>query len=247
MQRQTMIAAACLQLALAASAAGFDYSSYRATKADVRTLEQGLSEALKMESELFPQGIGGVDIVLYDSRHVWLWSRSQRSLPKIGGFKGYTVYKVEHSGVVDARNMHGCRGSVSPLAEVALGRENVAEHVFECSPQSPWAVYHAKRSIYSDRDGYLTTITHEFGHQYLEQHGWNTPVVKRMWPEVRRLDHPKPYSVMGEAFATWCELRAARKLHPAFFAKLKADSSGPNRDPHVLGQKVALKFLDPSR
>lgn len=241
-----MILAALCAL-LTASAAALDYASYRATPADIATLEAGLAGAFKVQKELFPAGIGEVDVVLYDAKHVWLWSRKERSLPKVRSWRGYSVYRVAHDGLVDAANMHGCRGGLSPFVELALGRENLAAHSFECSPFSPWVPFHrAKRgSIYHDREGYLATVVHEFAHQYHLEHGDN-PVAHRIWEQVKGLDHPKPYAVISEGYAIWCELMASRRLYPAFFEKLKGDLSGPPQDPHVLGQKYALRLLRPS-
>ncbi|MBI3505014.1 MAG: hypothetical protein HY059_09250 [Proteobacteria bacterium] len=223
-----------------------DYASYVAGPEDLLALQDGMADARRMAGELFPKGIDAVDVVLYDSREVILYTRTPRELAGGGTFGEYRVYRVPHEAKLTMRDMHGCRGLGSEFIKKALGAAYPAGRAFECAPFGTVAPYHAARErLYDTRESYLATVLHEYGHQYLNQQRGRIPLAEKIWELTAPLgEHRKRYEVWHEAFAIWCELRAARTLYPAFFEKLKARDTSAHASPHDRGQELALELLD---
>ncbi len=238
-----------LAVGVLAAPAGIDASSYLADPGDIAAVQDGITAAAEAAPEIFPFGIGAVDIVMYDSRIVYLWSQSRKPLKERRVWNGYFVYEARHDGKVDEAAMDGCHGGAAPFVTAALGPGNVSERVFECAPMGTFTAIQGRRgSVYDTREAYLMTFVHEYGHQVLRMGDFEVPLAQEMSRELRRLDTKTSKNrILDEAYATWGELRVSRRLFPAHFRRLAADAGPPgSQRPHDLGQKLALEFLDSS-
>src|SRR5438105_713058 len=83
-------------------------AEYHATAEDFAAIQDGIAGALKMAPEIYPNGIGGADVVLYDSTDLYIWTRGTYPLTKTGEWNGYNIYRTAHGATVTERQMARC-------------------------------------------------------------------------------------------------------------------------------------------
>lgn len=220
----------------------------RASADDIAALQDGMSVAFELVPEYFPHGLDGIDVALYDEEELLVWSRRP---PVAGTLRGRwhdaTIVATPVWARPTERSMRTCRGSEGfanwSRVRAVTGRESF----FMCAPLTTFTALQRGRSIYDSRDSYLATVVHEFAHQYLGLHP-ETPAAVNL---ARQLP-PLPPSVsaedvLGEAFATWVELSAARQRFPTHFQRLRTDfrasCEGRADDVHCLGLELAIGAL----
>jgi hypothetical protein len=224
---------------------------YRVTSEDFRMLERGLEGASKISENLFPDLIGQVDVVLYDTSDLYIYSRSSvYPFPKFKRWRGYQVYRVAHHSRPEEHEMWGCAGGLTVLSSDL--RLPMGELYFACSP---WGAFRRaqerRRSIYRFAEGYWASIIHEYGHQYQARMAANpTPVMAEIETKIEsmKLDEPtSAYSAIREGFATWCELQGARLLYPEQYRRMMAEVKRFRRDDpagHEAGLTAASAVIE---
>jgi len=237
------IAAALALILLSRSALAADKpaDAYRATPDDVAAIQDGITAAMKLAPDLFPGGIDKTDVILYDSTELTIWTRGAYPLPKIGTWNGYNVFRTTHGATLSERQMARCGGEARFVLEpLTVARR---EHFFfTCAPLGAFTkIQKERRSIYDTRDSYLATMVHEYAHHYMDQELWQIPAVSALAAIVKRMTtNTDKTSILEEAYATWCELAAARKLYPGHAARLIGNVNPRSQDPHDLGLAAVL-------
>lgn len=239
-------------LLLAASLAHGGLLDYRLVDEDLGVMAQGLEAASRLESELFPDGIGGFDAVLHDSQDVYVFSRSTGyELPKLRRIGEFQVYVLKGEAKPLENEMHGCAAGRRWLADrVTL---TMAARYFACGPWRSWQRHHEKRgTLWRHRESYLGTIFHELGHLYAGRRDSEpTPEMKRLRALIDEMILDRGVSreqVFSEGYAALSELKASRKLYPAHFARLKASAKSDQRgDAHAVGLRAAVELLSETR
>jgi len=236
----------CLTLNTGFAASSIDYKSYQATHEDFQAIQDGISGALKLQEKLFPNGIGNVDVVLYDSRYFYVYSRKQDyPLPKFRSWNEYTVYRKLHNTKISKRFMRICSVDAPTDIRKSLWKAEISALFFSCSPVTvQTAIQKQRKSIYDTRESYLGTIVHEYAHVYQKQELWQMPVIKQIVPLVKAIKsrHAK-LRILQEAYAIWCENQASRELYPSHFKRLKSDYRPGYDQVHNHGQKVAMELM----
>lgn len=239
-----------LSLLLAAVLTAEAASDYLATDDDLRLFEKAIAGALTAAPQTFPgSDMRAVDAVLLDSKFVYVYSRrANYPYPRVAEWDGYQVYRFAHGGTPREHELWGCRAG-GPSVLKAEDKRVLAERVVRCAP---WGTFRAqqlrRRSNYATEDGYLATMIHEFGHAYEYMH-WTAPTAEMV--EIRRRvaaralpDGVDRESASSEGFAQYCELKGAKTLYPAQYARLMAAAErAKGGDAHDVGLKVAADLL----
>lgn len=226
-----------------ARAAGSPAAEYHATAEDMAAIQDGIAGARKLAPTMYPNGIGSIDVALYDSTDLYIWTRSTYPLTKTGAWNGYNVYRTTHGAVVGERQMARCGGEARFAVQALLPA--VRSHfLFTCSPMGAQIALQKKKrgSIYDTRESYLATMAHEYAHHYMDQELWQIPDVGRLAALVKKIptDTSKTL-VLEEAYAQLCELRAAKALYPSHYERLRRDLHPGSQDPHDLAMPAALE------
>ncbi|MBI5201929.1 MAG: hypothetical protein HY925_10115 [Elusimicrobia bacterium] len=233
-------------LALAALAAD---APYHATKKDFSAVQEGIRTYRKVQDELWP-GAGDVEVALYDARDVFLYShRADYPLPKSGAWRGFTIYRVPHGEKLTKDDLRGCGGS-KPFVDRALSKATSRDAYFTCVPLGAFVAFQKRRkegTVYDTRESYLATFVHERAHVY-QRNSPNAPdVVHAMADFLDEGSIPpssdRGQSVLAEAYAQWCELKAAEKLFPKHYGRLKAWYKPEAEGDHDIGLGLALRAL----
>lgn len=206
------------------AAVGVHAGGYRATKADFAALEQGILGAGKAAETLFPDGIEKIDVVLYDAKYLYVYSRNAGyKYKKLRKWGKYQVYRVKHKGKLTERELARCAGGL-PDAGKVIG-DKIAEQRFSCAPWGAFEAIQKKRgSIYQHREGYFASVLHEYGHQYQKQQPNAIPVAVQLADRVGKIKlSPETdlESAKSEAFADWCELKGSKALYPKHYDRMK--------------------------
>jgi len=239
--------AGCLVMCLAQACLAGGYPD-RATGADRRAFQEGLAAAQKMQPEIFPDGIGHIDALLYDAKDLYIYSQNEGyPLPKYGRWKKYTIYRAPHGGLVSERYMAICIGGIEFMPKEI--QAVIAEQYFACAPAGSFqSIQRQRGSIYQYREGYLASIIHEYGHQYMEQEPEVLAIVHKMMPLVDAVTEAvSKDSLISETFANWCELQGARRLFPKQYQRMLDTAEEDRKDDrygHLNGLKIAVKLLD---
>ncbi|MCR4297101.1 MAG: hypothetical protein NUW21_16335 [Elusimicrobia bacterium] len=224
---------------------------YAATAEDFRMLERGLEDAGKVAGRIFPDLIEQVDVILYDTSYLYIYSyNSGYRFPKFKRWRGRQVYRVAHHSRPEEHEMWGCAGGLT-----VLSRENhgaMSELYFACSPWGSFgSVQKTRRSIYRFAEGYWASIIHEYGHQFQERMSSHpTPTMIEIENRILSMkleESTRPYSAIREGFATWCELSGARLLYPAHYRRMMEQVKRYRRDDphgHEAGLTAAAAVLD---
>ena len=218
----------------------------RASDKDFVAFQDGLALAAKVQPELFPNGIQGIDAVLYDARYLYLYSR-RKDLPfrEVKRWHGYHVYRLDHAGKPTAKQWGGCRGGGGSFVEKNGLRGRLHDNYFECAPLSAFVkVQRAKKgSIYTTRESYLATIVHEVAHQYQDQLStYDRPAP--LDELIAKVDSIVPGSSdlgarsIREAYAEWCELAVSEKRFREHFKNMLARLDTTSQDPHDIGMRA---------
>ena len=241
-------ALAALTLCVPLRAADKPAEEYRATSADMKAVQDGISGALKIAPKLYPNGIETIDVVMYDSTDLYVWTRGTYPLPKIGTWNDYTVYRTTHGATVSERQMARCGGEAR-FAVQALMPAVRGHFLFTCSPLGAQTAVQKKRgSIYDTRESYLATMAHEYAHHYMDQELWQIPEVGRLAALVKKIatDTSKT-AILEEAYAQLCELRAAQALYPTHYERMRRDLHPGSQDPHALAMPAVLRIFDETK
>lgn len=218
--------------------------NYQVAQADFEALQDGISSALSVGKDVFPNGIGSVGIVLYDSANLYIYShQADLALPKRGSWRNYTIYQIPHNSQVSERAMARCAGGEDFVWKALYNQ--ISTPYFTCSP---WTIQgdiqRRRRSIYDTRESYQATVVHEYGHVYMSQELWQIPILQKMIPRVRRIQSRESHaSILQEAYAIWCELQVAKKFFPTHYDRLKNDYVSGLDERHNHGLKVALDVM----
>ena len=224
---------------------------YRVTAEDFRMLERDLEDADKVSERIFPDLIGQVDVVLFDTSDAYIYSpNGGYSFPKLKRWRGRQVYRVALHSRPEEHEMWGCAGGLTVLD--ADTRRAMNELYFACSPWGTFGRVQAKRrSIYRFAEGYWASIIHEYGHQYQERMSSNpTPVMIDIENRIQAMKLEEPtsaYSAIREGFATWCELLGARLLYPEQYRRTMERVKRYRRDDphgHEAGLTAAAAVID---
>lgn len=218
---------------------------YLASADDFTAIQDGIAGTRKMAPQVFPNGIGDIDVVLYDSTNLYIWTRATYTLAKMGTWQGYSIYKVAHGGAPTEREMGRCGGTPQFILDTL--RRGSRRFMFSCSPMGTQIKIQQRRgSIYDTRESYLSTILHEYGHQYMWQELWQIAEVRKLASIVKKtISDTSSGDVVEEAFAIWCELMGSRALYPSHYARLRRDfPKAGSKTAHLLGLKAAVQLLD---
>ncbi|MDX2011513.1 MAG: hypothetical protein SFW67_15040 [Myxococcaceae bacterium] len=220
----------------------------RAAAEDVTAIEDGMALAFEVAPEVFPLGLEGIDVALYDSDEVLVWTRRSPAggTPR-GQWGAATLVATPVWAQPTERSLRVCRGSEGFANWSRVRAVTRSETFFMCAPMSTFISLQRGRSIYDTRESYLATVVHEFAHQYLALYP-EAPVGLQLAARLPGL--PSTVSAkdaLGEAFATWAELRAAQRKAPRHFERLRTEFAAscavrPD-DVHCLGLAAALELL----
>ncbi|MFI5347050.1 MAG: hypothetical protein ACHQ51_11815 [Elusimicrobiota bacterium] len=222
---------------------------YRATDADLETFSRGLENARPLYGRLYPDGLGDVDAVLYDTSDLYVFSASaDYSLPKFKRLGSYQVYRVPHGGRPAEHEMRGCAAGRSFVpADV---RSIIAERYFACAPWTTWRAYHEKHgTIYRFQESYWATVFHELGHLYQDRLAANPSEQMLALDKlaVELSSGTAPARSGEEGFGDWCELEASRTLYPDHFRRKMAEAETPYGGDddfgHDAGERAAAALI----
>jgi len=219
------------------------YDMYQMQKKDIEAINRGIRIARKFENEIFPEGLPGTSVVLYDTKDVLVWTRRKLHLPKYGRSEGYTLYRFAHNQSIKKEDLFYCGGTPEHLIKLLI--QKLGKIFFTCSPLTTFVQLQKRRkgSFYTTEASYLATIIHEFAHAYHWLHQGTIPIEKSIWNLLKKLKTKIPKEgICLEAFAIWCELLVSRKYFPAHFRNLKKWSTRV-QEMHHLGLGIALKLL----
>ena len=162
---------------------------YRAAAKDFRMLEAAIVGALRVAPKLFPEGIGGVDIIMQDTSEFFIYSRnSAYPYPKVKRWRQYQVYRLPHRRPRE-HEMWGCAGGPPSEMEVE-DRRIVAEYSIRCAPWGAFRRAYPERSrARFDDEGGLRPVLRTEGREgvipgSLSPHGCRsrkTPSVEKRW------------------------------------------------------------------
>ena len=219
---------------------------YSASEDDLAAIQDGIAGVQKVSPKLFPNGMNDIDVVLYDSTNIYVWTTAASYSPtKTGSWKGYSIYKFAHGATPTEREMGRCGGT--PGFVIDILRQQTSRFMFSCSPMGAQIEIQKKRgSVYDTRDSYLSTIIHEYGHQYMWQELWQIDTVRKLAAIVRKtVNGTFSGDVLEEAFAIWCELGGSKVLYSSHYQRLRRDfPKGASGTRHDLGFAAAVQLLD---
>lgn len=208
---------------------------YRLTNEDRRAFEQGLEDAERMAPEIYPGIIEKVDAVLYDTESFELYSYNHDlPLPKARRWRGYQVYRIARHDRPEEHEMAICAGGVEFMRHTDV-RSLMGELYFACAGWGSFRrIQKERRSIYQYVEGYRSSIVHEYGHQYQEMTRANPTSemieIQRRIDAMKLADHVSAESAVREGFATWCELKGAKKLYPVQYRRMLGVLKRSRRD-----------------
>jgi hypothetical protein len=221
------------------------HSEYRATEDDFRVFERGLADAAKVAPKIFPRGRGDVDAVLYDTKYLYIYSKSSGyALPKFRRRGGWQVYRVAEEKSPEEHEMAICNAGAGP-APVEMLR-TITERSLACAPWGTFGrIQKERRSDYRFIEGYWDSMIHEYGHQYRARY------VHDPTPEMTAIDAAiakaklspdvDPASAADEGYAIWCELAGARVLYPEQYKRLMNRAKRPGGTDDVYGHDAGLR------
>ena len=226
---------------------------YIAGANDFKLLERGMRQARKVEEMLFPSLLDRVDVVLYDTKYLYVYSRDAgHALPKWRRRAGYQVYRLEHGRRPSEREMARCSGGTDVVDREI--RKQLSEEYFACAPWGTFgAIQKKRRSVYQFEQGYLATIIHEFAHQFefwQPQRTVEMAEIRRILSGMKLKLKADPESAAGEGFASWCELEASKKLYAEHFRRMLSEAAGDKPDDlyaHGAGLKAAVALFKARR
>jgi hypothetical protein len=220
-----------------------------ATDADVAALEDGMAVAFELAPTLFPLGLDGIDVALYDHDQLLVWTRR----PVFGGtphgtWRDFSRIATPVWARPTERSMRTCRESEGFANWSRVRAVTRSERFFMCAPQSTFMALQRGRGIYDTKESYLATVVHEVAHQYLALHPAAHPAAKLSASLATMPAGVDRQDVLGEAFATWAELRASQARFPEHVERLRgefrASCERNAEDVHCLGLRGALEVFD---
>lgn len=218
---------------------------YQAADSDFEAVQDGIDSTLKVAESLFPNGIQQLDVVLYDTSHLYIYSRNpDYKLKKKGQWRNYVIYESSHNGKPTESDMARCSGGIDFAYDALYGK--IKQEYFTCAPlTSILAIQKKRESIYVTRESYLATVIHEFAHSYMDQELWQMPDLMPMIPRVKALQtNISKMRILQETYAIWCELKASKLLFPVFYQALLKDADLIYSDTtHGWGARVAMELL----
>jgi hypothetical protein len=219
-----------------------------ATDEDFAALQEGLAAASTVAPELFPRGIEAIDAALYDSTTLYVYAHDPRGGTARGVWNGLSIQETPLWARPTRRSMKACHASEGYANWTRVRAVTGTDTFFMCPPVSTFVALQRGATIYDTRESYLATVVHEVAHQYLALHPDAPPAAALAGKLDRFPPPPDRGQVLDEAWATWAELRASRRLYPAHFERLRTDFLATTcRDrpdeAHCLGLRLALEVL----
>ena len=227
----------------------FDLSNFSISPKDFQLIEDGIKIAYGKMGHIFKNGLEDVDLVSYDSKFFYIWSRKAYSdLEKIrDSVEGFKVYRLPHQEKIPESTYEMLRFGVPgvKLGEKTYDKLPAKANIqaapfsarlrFKCytremkKPTKAWVHYEEKH--------YPPIIVHEFGHfyyaknfsyPYLNQLLELTDFVLSELPQQDKVSHVKPdillgpldYHALTELYASLVELETTKIYAPDILDKV---------------------------
>lgn len=215
------------------------FENYKFRKEDFEAIEEGIEIAYgeKMK-HVFLRGLGDVDLVSYDSRFIYLWSRSDYlKLEKIkDSICKFRFYRYPHKLTLinsDYNKMSWASGGIK-IGGIIF-KDLPSSLNIHCAPVTArikfWQNQHKIPTdvVAAEKSHYRAIIAHEFGHYYFSQN-IKHPILKQLLklsnPSTKisdtkliRLLEPPDLNSLNELFASLVELETLKVFYPKFLRK----------------------------
>jgi len=220
---------------------------YKASEKDFKAIEVGIQLACRYKRQIFPFGLNKIDIVIYDSKDLYVWSKSKRKLQKIReSIFGYNIYKIPHNKKLKKKYFYF--GGATPQELLSIIKTNEIYNFFSCAPFTVFIKLQKlrkwKQNPYTTRESYSLTMVHEFAHAYYNLFYKKIPILKEIKTQAKKFykNEIELYFTICEAFAEYCELYVAKKFRRKYINKIRRMLKEEKKTPHSIGYEIALKL-----
>lgn len=222
---------------------------YTSSKQDFHAVQQGIELALSTDLQdiFYAPGLSNTDIVLFDSTHLYIFSKGNYSLPFYRKFHSPThrVFHVKQPIEISSKNLGVCFSLWfnKPIRNLLWEASNKKRYQpLFCAPQTTFCILskqdRKEYSLYSYPEGYTFTIVHEFAHIYYDLHArssdynlrWSTKALLsalqlRKGRPSGKLPSPlvPANKYLGDLFALLVEYEAAGRVSSVHRARLDLD------------------------
>jgi len=224
------------------------FKNYIFKKQDFAATEKAISMAYDKKLEhVFLHGLSDFDLVSYDSKFIYLWSRND--YPDLEKFKdsvcGFKIYRFLHKrqlAKTDFAKMGLATGDFRLGGEVF--KEIPQKLTVHVTPLTAWirrirkSYNIPKKEVPYEKAYYHVILLHEIAHfHFFKKFNFKTPAQekilklakslvetpKRVKPlsksELNELFTPKDIRALGEVFSTLVELEATKVFYPKYLRK----------------------------
>lgn len=221
------------------------FEGYIATEKDFSAIEEGINLAYSKKISFFPRGgLEKADILMFDSKYVYIWSKKRHKLKKLRESVHYLIiYRWKHNKKIQDSHYRRCGGIPEELRKVIF---KILEHnkFFFCAPvtcftKSQKKIRRAGVNPFTTRESYIYTIIHEFGHHYYYLHSnikANSSKLIRIsakaWnnKKIENFKLPVPMSYISELFAALCDMNISKLLKSKYYQNIKKHYLSEQKD-----------------
>lgn len=202
--------------------------NYLVSEKDILAVEEALNlllKNIKIKKSVFKLNqLDVIDIILFDSEYIYLFSTQKQEFEiwkkSIGN---YNIFKIKHKTKIKNKRFGYCGG------ETGIDPKNlgiITKHCFFSAPLTTFLKFQEKKKnfVWSDKEGYVFTLLHEFAHEYYSLHSNLKNKTNQFLREINKKNiiQLPPYPLLlHELFAALCEFTFSKLLKSSYYNKLK--------------------------
>lgn len=215
------------------------FENYKITKEDICAIKEAIKIVHSKKVAFFPRnGLNKIDVVLFDSKYLYIWSERRYNLKKIGiADTKQFIYRWKHGEIITDYAYLACGGTIE-LNKVFKKIFKILNHYnfFFCPPLTCFIKSQkcrkSKNNAFTTRESYIFSIIHEFGHLYYHLHTkrQNDEKVRRLLHQSRKAwkstkinlpNLPIPEGFISELFAALCDITVSKTLESKYYIDLR--------------------------